>query len=155
MNALNPPGQDPVAGDKADPDRARPEGLAIPVIEEVAQLAKREVDAGGYRITKTVQHREETIDEALAHQRVLVERKPIGRQLLRSELPEPRYEGDVLIVPVVEEVLVVEKRLVLVEEVHIVRVQGTHRNPRTVRLRKEEISIERLGPEQHSDVERS
>lgn len=35
--------------------------------------------------------------------------------------PEIRTEGDVTIVPVLEEVLVVEKRLVLKEELHIRR----------------------------------
>jgi stress response protein YsnF len=35
--------------------------------------------------------------------------------------PEIRTEGDVTILPVVEEVLVVEKRLVLKEELHIRR----------------------------------
>ncbi len=66
-----------------------------------------------------------------------------------------RQEGDTLIVPVIEEMLVTVKRLVLVEEVRITRVQGTHRKPQTFTLRKEHIEIERLAGEDASTGESS
>jgi stress response protein YsnF len=67
--------------------------------------------------------------------------------------PQTRYEGETLVVPVLEEVLVTEKRLVLVEEIRITRVRDTHRQPQTVTLRKDHIEIERLEPDTGSGVQ--
>ena len=52
-----------------------------------------------------------------------------------------------MIVPVVKEIVVTQKRLVLVEEIRIVRVDGTHRDPQSVTVREEHVEIERLGAE--------
>ena len=121
--------------------------MTLPVIEERLEVSRVAVDRGGVRITKRVEAREVQVDELLRHDRDQIERRPIGRRLAEGELPEARYEGETLVIPVLEEVLVVEKRLVLVEEVRITRVQGTHRSPQTVTLRREEISMERLAAE--------
>lgn len=126
-----------------DPDPSH-ERTALPQIEESLAVERREVDLGGYRITKRVDSRDEVVDELLHGQHAEIERRPIGRQLAPTEVPKPRYEGDTFVVPVVEEVIVAEKRLVLVEEVRIRRVHTTHRQPQHVTLRKEEISIERI-----------
>ena len=60
--------------------------------------------------------------------------------------------GDTTIYPVLREVLVVEKRLKLVEEVRVTRKQTTNHVQERVRLRREEITVERdedpQGPEQ-------
>jgi uncharacterized protein (TIGR02271 family) len=127
----------------------------VPVIEEIAQIEKRTVHKGGYRITKHVSTRQETVDELLRDQHVTVERRPMGRRLEGPDIPEQRYEGDVLVIPVVEEILVTEKHLVLVEEIRITRLQATHRNSHQVTLRKEEVSIERLEADDASAAESS
>jgi uncharacterized protein (TIGR02271 family) len=120
--------------------------LTLPVIEESLEVGKRVVARGGYRLTKHVDARVETIDELLRNHRVEIERVPINAPLGSGDLPEPRYEGDTLVVPVIEEVIVTEKRLVLTEEIRITRVAGTHRHPQHVTLRKERVEIERLEP---------
>jgi stress response protein YsnF len=61
--------------------------------------------------------------------------------------PETRTEGDVTIVPVLEEVLVVEKRLVLKEELHIRRRVETETAEVPVTLRKQRAIVERLAPD--------
>ena len=122
----------------------------VPLLEERLHVDKVPKDRGGYRITKRVETREELIDEPLRHHKVEIERCPVGRRLLGEAMPEPRYEGDTYIVPVIEEVLVTEKQLVLVEEIRITRRQGMHHKPQQVTLRKEDISIERLEPEDSS-----
>lgn len=127
----------------------------LPVIEESLQVTKVEVDKGGYRIAKRVETREQLVDELLRDERVEIERRPMGLPLAGMDAPEMRYEGDTLIVPVVEEVLVTEKRLVLVEEVRITRVHGTHRKPQTVTLRKEEIVVDRLAAREPSSDQSS
>jgi stress response protein YsnF len=49
----------------------------------------------------------------------------------------------VTILSVVEEVVVVERRLVLKEEVHLRRVQTTERHVETVTLREQDITVTR------------
>ncbi len=142
----------------ADRDEARgatsPDGgndmRNLPVIDEALHVDKVNLDRGGYRITKHVETREEVVDEMLRNQRVEIERRQIGKQLETGQVPEPRYEGETLVIPVVEEVLVTEKRLLLVEEVRVTRIQGTHRDPQRVILRKEDIEIARVAADPSS-----
>jgi stress response protein YsnF len=54
-----------------------------------------------------------------------------------------RLEGNTTIIPVVEEVVVVEKRLILVEEIHITRDSTVRTEEIPVLLRKEHAAIER------------
>jgi uncharacterized protein (TIGR02271 family) len=124
----------------------REERLTLPVIEESLQVDTRAVVGAGYRVKKRVDSRLATVDELLRNYKVEIERIPINAPLGSDDIPEPRYEGDTLVIPVIEEVVVTEKRLVLTEEVRITRVHGTHRKPQTVELRKEHIDIERLEP---------
>jgi uncharacterized protein (TIGR02271 family) len=135
----------------ASPDADCAARLTVPVVEETVELGKVAVDRGGWRITRRVESHDERIDELLHHEHVHIERRPVGLPI--AEAPQTRYEGDTLVVPVLEEVLVTEKRLVLVEEVRITRVQGTHRQPETVTLRREDVAIERLEAEGPSDPE--
>ncbi len=72
-----------------------------------------------------------------------MERVPVGRVV--QEAPQTRQEGDTLIVPVLEEVLVVEKRLVLKEELHIRKRSSERVEQQTVRLRSENVEIEQTG----------
>ncbi|RZI60076.1 MAG: DUF2382 domain-containing protein [Pseudomonas sp.] len=120
--------------------------LIVPLIEERLVVAKRVVDQGGYRIVKNIHVREEVVDEPLSSQSVRVERRPVGQLLTSMEVPAPRQEGDTLIISVVEEVLVTEKRLLLKEELHITQTDAITRNPVTYSLRSEDVAIERLEP---------
>lgn len=121
--------------------------MTLPIIEESIRVEKVEVDRGGYRITKRVEARDVLVDELLQHETVEIERRPVNRQLADGDVPAVRWEGDTMIVPVVKEVVVTQKRLLLVEEIHIARVSGTHRDPRSVTVREEHVEIERLGAE--------
>jgi stress response protein YsnF len=117
---------------------------AMPIIEESLIVGKRTVDRGGYRIVKTVNVREEWVDEPLISQTQHVERRPIGRLLPTMEPPAARQEGDTLIISIVEEVLVTEKRLMLKEELHIRQVNSVVRNPTKHSLRSEEVIVTQL-----------
>jgi len=57
-----------------------------------------------------------------------------------------RREGDTLIMPVVEEVAVVEKQLVLKEEIHVTRRRQTEHHEQSVTLRREHADISRTDP---------
>jgi uncharacterized protein (TIGR02271 family) len=117
----------------------------IPVIEEVLDVQKRRVETGGVRINKKVREREERIDEPVWQEEVDVRRVAINR-VVDGPAPESRVEGDVMIVPVLEEVAVVRKQLVLKEELHITRRRVAERDSRTVTLRREEVAVERIEP---------
>ena len=82
------------------------------------------------------------MDEPFIREEVEVVRVAVGRQV--DAPPPPREEGDTLIIPVLEEVLVVEKRLVLVEELHVSKRRVEERRPQSFTLRKEEVVAERL-----------
>ena len=75
---------------------------------------------------------------------ISVERRPINRFVAANEPPQCRQEGDTTIVPVLEEVLVVQKRLLLKEEVRITKVQRTEREQQLVTTRAERAVIEKL-----------
>jgi uncharacterized protein (TIGR02271 family) len=151
VKPLNDSRDDAQPGPRADASD-REERLILPVIEESLQVEKRTVVGGGYRLRKRVDTRVATVDELLRNYRVEVERIPVNAPLGSADIPEPRYEGDTLVIPVVEEVVFTETRLVLTEEIRITRVHGTHRQPQTVELRKEHIDIERLEPPSPSDA---
>lgn len=125
---------------------AQPEGqdVVIPVIMETAEVARRRLEKDRVKVTKKVYEREELVDEPTISEEVQIERVPVNRQV--DQAPEVRYEGETMIIPVLEEVLVVEKRLVLKEEVHVTRRQKTNRDPQRVKLRSEEVKVERRSP---------
>lgn len=86
--------------------------------------------------------REIPVEEVLRTSDVDIERVPMDRVV--TEPVESRYEGDTLIIPVLEEVLVVEKRLVLREEIRITRRVQEHTERKTVPVRSEHIEVERV-----------
>ena len=81
--------------------------------------AKRQVVTGRVRVQTLTDTIEELAHAEVQRESVEVTRVPIDKVV--ETAPEIRTEGDVTILPIVEEVLVVEKRLVLKEEVHIRR----------------------------------
>lgn len=119
----------------------------IPVIEETLSVEKREVEAGGVRIHKRVEEREEVVELPLMREEVAIERVPVNRYLDGGAVPEMRSEGDTTIIPLIEEVLVVEKRLLLREELHVTRRRSETMSRQTVTLRREDVTVEEIGPD--------
>jgi uncharacterized protein (TIGR02271 family) len=117
------------------------DAVHIPVIEEELTIGKRAVETGRVRASVVVNERDELVDVPLTTERVEVERIPINQ--IVDEPQEPFYEGDTLVVPVVEERLVVQKQLVLTEEVRIRRVAETRDHQERITLRSQDVEIER------------
>jgi len=116
--------------------------IIIPVIQEEIVVDKYIVEKGKVRVSKTVSEHEEIIDEPLFHEKVQVERVPVNKVIDAS--PSVRQEGDTLIIPVVEEQVFVQKRLVLVEELRVRKeVVETHQ-PQKITLLKEQVEIKRI-----------
>jgi uncharacterized protein (TIGR02271 family) len=122
---------------------ARGDGsVVVPIVAEQLDVQKRRVEAGGVRIRKTVHEREEVVDEPLMREEAQVKRVPVNRVV---DGPVPvRHVGNTMIVSLLEEVLVVEKRLMLKEELHITKEQVESYRPQRVRLRTEEAVVERV-----------
>jgi uncharacterized protein (TIGR02271 family) len=116
----------------------------VPVAEEVLDIERRQVETGRIRVQKLVHERTELVDEPLLRDEVTITRVPVNRVI--DQPVGTRQEGETLIVPVFEEVLVVEKRLLLVEEVHITRRTREIHQPEEVTLRREEVVVERIAP---------
>ncbi|MFC0388724.1 DUF2382 domain-containing protein [Muricoccus vinaceus] len=114
----------------------------IPLVEETLQVSKRLVETGRVRISLTTEVVEEVLRETLRSRYAEVERRPVGRVV--TEAPAVRQEGNVIIVPVVEEVLVVEKRLMLREEVHLRLVDGEEAVEHTASRRVQHAAVERV-----------
>lgn len=112
----------------------------IPVIEEKVKVDKKTIETSTVRVIKKVREEDVTVDLPVIKEEVDVERIPVNRYV--DVPPAVRHEGDTMIVPVMKEVI--EKRLILVEEVRITkRRMETEVNQQQVTLRKEEVSVER------------
>jgi len=128
-----------------DPDRDRSEAAAIPVVGEEATVGVRRVTTGGVRVHKNVREREEIVDQPLRREKVEV-RRVVRNEVVSGPLPV-RQEGDTTIIPVVEEVLVVEKRWVLKEELRLTKQRFEERHQERVLLRGEDAEVERFDAE--------
>lgn len=128
------------------------EALIIPVVAESLALRKRTLDRGAVRVHMTVGEREVVVDEPTAEDRVTVERVAINQPI--DKPVRPRVEGDTTIIPVMKEVLLVRKQLILVEEVRLTKTRVEVRQPQTVTLRAEEAQVERVAfPDSHAPGE--
>jgi stress response protein YsnF len=114
----------------------------ILVVEERAVVGKRSRITGAVHVRTSVREEEQLIDRPVTAEELSVERVPVDRWV---EAPvEVRQEDDVTIIPIHAEVVVVETRLKLVEEVRVRRRQTTTQAQERVLLRSEEAVVERL-----------
>ncbi len=114
----------------------------VPVLVEELEVQKRLVETGKVRITKVVHERETLVDEPLLHDNVAITRVPIQR-VVDGPVPA-REENGTTIISIVEEVLVVEKRWMLREELHIRTQRIETHQPQRITLRSEEVQVERV-----------
>ena len=114
--------------------------LRIPLVEERLVPSKRIVDQGELRIHRHVEEVEEVVREPVTRDDLIVERVAVNRPL---EAPaEARYEDDWLIIPIMEEVLVVQKRLMLKEEIRVRKRQVTEAQEVRATVRRQRAEIE-------------
>jgi uncharacterized protein (TIGR02271 family) len=118
----------------------------IPLHVEEVSVAKEQIATGRLRVSTVTQQSEVLVDELLKQEKVEVERTAVNKPIDR--MPTVREEGDTLIVPIVEEVLVVERRLILKEEIRLRRIQQTRRHHEYVKIRKQEAVITRTPTDQ-------
>lgn len=125
-------------------DRARNSGtetVTLALYAEDLAIARRTVAGRTVRVASVTRERDQLIDETLTHERVEIDRVAVGRTI--DAVPPVREEGDTTIIPIVDEVIVVERRLVLKEEVRIRRVRVTEHHRESVVVREQDAVITR------------
>ncbi len=95
-----------------------------------------------------VREHEEMVDLPLRQEDVTIERVPINRVV--DQPPPVREQDGVTIVPLLEEVVSVQKKLMVREEIRIHRQISETRHRQRVTLRREEAQIEREQQPDHS-----
>jgi uncharacterized protein (TIGR02271 family) len=115
----------------------------IEVVSEEAVIEKRDVVTGKVRVSTRTHTETEMVAAVLNEDTVSVERVAINQEVATA--PSIRTEGDVTIIPVLEEILVVEKRLLLREELHVRRSVSQTTVEAPVELRRQTAQVERSG----------
>ncbi|TKW68192.1 MAG: DUF2382 domain-containing protein [Paracoccus denitrificans] len=123
----------------------------IEIAEEVATIRKRVVDHGGVRLETITDTHEELLSTDLLRSEITVQRVP--RDEVVAEAPRVREEGNVTIIPILEERAVIRTELVLVEEVHLIRTETTDTVEVPVSLRRQRAVETRLKPDGSIDKE--
>lgn len=123
----------------------------LQIVTERVTLEKRDVLTGRVRVSTRTEIVDELVSAALERNDLGVRRVPIEREV--DEVPAIRTEGDTTIIPVVEEILVVEKRLVLREEIHLRQAITSQSVEVPVSLRKQHAVIDRDDVSENSSEE--
>lgn len=128
------------------PPTADAQDVVVPIYQERACVSKRRVVTSRVKVSRVTHQSERLLTETLARQQVKIDRIPIGK--LIDAVPKIREEGDAIIIPIVEEIPVVEHRLVLTEEVWVRRVRSkeNHRERVTLRCQKAVITRDPAEP---------
>lgn len=116
--------------------------FVVPVLAEEVKVDIASAPAGGVRIIKRIVEEDVVVEEELREQHADVSHTQIGRFV---DGPQPiRQTDDELIVPIVEEQVILERRWLLKEELHIIRSEKSSTYRETVTLKREEADVERF-----------
>jgi stress response protein YsnF len=116
--------------------------MKIPLFEETVSASKRVVPISKVQVSRLTHSQEQLIEELLHHEQIEIERTTVNKPV--DSMPTIRQEEDIIVIPVVEEVVRVERSLLLKEEMRIRRIRTTERFQESVTLRKQEAVINRL-----------
>lgn len=117
------------------------DNLHIPVLQEEAHITKRSFATEQVSVRTFTEEQQVVVRDEVSHEQVEVTRVAIGREV--TEAPSIRTEGDVTIVPVFEERLVVEKRLFLIEELHLRRTTTVRAVEMPATVRRTGVAVDR------------
>jgi uncharacterized protein (TIGR02271 family) len=125
--------------------------LVVPVVKEQLKVGRKRIETGKVRISKVINERRELIEEPVFGEDVEVKRVPIDR-VIDGPPPPVRMEGDVMIIPLLEERVVTRKQVFLKEELHVIKRKYETTSSEEVTLRTEEAVVEEVGPEEKEPV---
>lgn len=125
--------------------------FTVPVLREELDVRKEVLRTGAVRLQKVIHESPEAISELLASESIEIERVPMD--VIVDSPPSIRKEGDVTVIPIVEEVLVVTKHLRLKEEVRIGKRRSVSEYRQEVSLRREDLIVERVDSDNSTGAE--
>lgn len=114
------------------------------LLAEELVVGQRQVETGRVQVRRVTREHVEDVNEPLERVEAEVERVAIGTFV--DARPPVRETEDEIIIPIVEEVIVVERKLRLREEVHIRKHRTTEYHREKVLLRSHDAEIRRLPP---------
>ena len=115
--------------------------IVVPVVAEEIVTGARTVARERVRVSTRTEAHDVDVDAVRAYESAVVERVPIDRAV--DAVPAVRVEGNTTIIPVVEEVIVLERRLVLREEIRVTKHRLERPERVTVSLRRERAEVHR------------
>lgn len=124
------------------------EEVVIPLAEESVSVFKREVKTGQVQVALSTDVETVIAREMLRGCKIEVERVLVNQTLPDGEpAPQSRQEGNTLVIPVVEEIAVVVKRLVVTEEVRLRFVTVETPFEEAVSVRRQRATVDRVRPD--------
>jgi uncharacterized protein (TIGR02271 family) len=121
--------------------------IVVPVIEEHLVVTSQQIETGKVHIKKRVKEEHVSVNIPVIREGYDVQRIA-GKKDLLLEHPPIRYEGENIIIPVVREVMVIEKRYEVLEEVHIIKTTSETPHQQEVTLKKETVEVQRTNTQQ-------
>jgi uncharacterized protein (TIGR02271 family) len=115
--------------------------IIIPVIQEQVIIEKEVVETGKVKVSKTVSEETASLNIPLIQESYDVQRRPVKEVL--DTPPGIRYEGETIVVPVMREILIVEKKYELIEEVRLTKRTSSVPHIQEITLLKEHVHVER------------
>jgi uncharacterized protein (TIGR02271 family) len=120
----------------------------ISVVHEQATIHKEIVETGKVHIRKRVTEEVVSVNLPIINESYRVEHVPVEKKILDTLPPAVRYEGDKMIIPVLREITVVQKKYEVIEELHIIKQSVETPLVQEITLLKEHINVERSNPKQ-------
>ena len=118
------------------------EEIIVPVIAEQLHVDAVPVLKGGVRVIKHTVGQEHLIEQQLRRDRVEVTRVKVNRVV---DGPQGAIQsGNTTIIPIVEEILRIERQWVVTEEIHLTRIEETDLYQEKIVLDREEATVERF-----------
>ena len=117
-----------------------PEGRTIPLRQEELVAHREMRHVGDVEVRTEVEQVAGRLEVQAQREDLEVEHVPVGRVVGQREAPH--QDGDVLVVPVYEEQLVVAKKLILREELRIRRIPSTETQVFEDTLRRERLVVQ-------------
>lgn len=116
--------------------------FVVPIVQEQLSVDAEPVVTGGVRVTKRVETHDELIEQQLRTSHADVKRVKTNRVV---DGPQPAERvGDTLIIPIVSEIIHVQKQWVVMEEIHITQREESETVRQTVPVNHEVAEVERL-----------
>lgn len=117
--------------------------IVIPVVHEHVTIKKEIVETGKVRVHKTVTEEDATVNIPVVQEAYNIARVPINK-VYETLPPAIRYEGDTIIIPVLREVVVIQKHYEVIEEVRLTKQTTETPFMQEITLRKEHIKVDRI-----------